>query len=103
MAQTNNNCKTPTKQPPKRSYWYSDSPLKRVTRDLFGVRESELKTQNTKDYSQMGLEKMLETPDLLLCNTDHLYTKRKQDKDMKELAAYKATSDYPVKKKCCQG
>ena len=45
MDGKNNNFETPTKKPPKRSYWYLDSPLKRVTRDLFGVRESRLNNE----------------------------------------------------------
>ena len=42
MAQKNNNFETPVKKPPKWCYWYLDSPLKRVTKDLFGVRKSRL-------------------------------------------------------------
>ena len=49
MDGKNNNFETPTKKPPKRSYWYSYSPLKRATKDLFGGG-SEIKTQQWKEF-----------------------------------------------------
>ena len=78
---------TPEKKPPKRPWhWYSDSPLKRVTKDLFGVgnqdlygiRRSTLNKEKSNlfckrtlkaDYSMMGRKKMLETPKMIRCNT----------------------------------
>ena len=41
---------TPAKKVPKRPGWYFDSPLKRVTKDLFGVQRSKL--NNAKSGAQ---------------------------------------------------
>ena len=105
MDGKNNNFETPNKKPPKWSYWYSDSPLKRVTKDLFGatkelfgVRKSRLnnaksplifiRTLNAKKYSLMGSKKRLKTPDMVQCGKKRLYTKRMQDRELKKPNAY---------------
>ena len=87
---------------PKRPNWDFDSPLKRVTKDLFGVRRSKLNTEksslsivrtlNVNNYKLMGCKKRLKTSDVVVCNTDRLYTKRQQEKGSKKPAAYTEVS-----------
>ena len=94
---------TPAKKPPKRSYWDSDSPLKRVTKDLFGgVQRSRLnngksslifaRTLNTKNYSLTGSKKRLETPSMVQYVKRGLYTKSMQYKELKKPTAYEGIS-----------
>ena len=105
MARKNINFETPAKKLPKQCYWYSDSPLKRVTKDLFGVtkelcgvRKSRLKnaksplifvkTLNTNKYLLMGSKKRLKTPDMVQCGNKRLYIKCMQDRELKKPTAY---------------
>ena len=93
---------TPAKKPPKRWYWYSDSPLKRVTKDLFGVKRSRLNNQksslfvsrtlNTKNYSLTGSKKRLQIPNTVQYVKGGLYTKSMQDKELKKPTANKGIS-----------
>ena len=93
---------TPAKKPPKRFYWYSDSPLKRVTKDLFGVKRSRLNNQksslffartlNTKNYSLTGSKKRLQIPDTVQYVKGGLYSKRMQDKELKKPIVNKGIS-----------
>ena len=93
---------TPAKKPPKRFYWYSDSPLKRVTKDLFGVKRSRLNNQksslffartlNTKNYSLTGSKKRLQIPNTVQYVKGDLYTKSMQVKELKKPTANKGIS-----------
>ena len=93
---------TPAKKPPKRWYWYSDSPLKRVTKDLFGVKRSRLNNQksslffartlNTKNYSLTGSKKRLQIPNTVQYVKGDLYTKSMQVKELKKPTANKGIS-----------
>ena len=94
---------TPAKKPPKRSYWDSDSPLKRVTKDLFGgVQRSRLNNQksslifartlNTKNYSLTGSKKRLEIPNIVQYVKGGLYTKSMQVKELKKPTANEGIS-----------
>ena len=72
---------TPPKKPPKRKFL--DSPLKRVKKDLFGVKRSRLnnqksslfftKTLNTKNYKLTGSKKWLQELDPEIYVTKGLY------------------------------
>ena len=110
MPRKNIDFTTPEKKGPRRPWhWFSDSPFKRVTKDLFAVRNQDLygirrKTLNKEksslfckrtlraDYSLLGRKKVLETPKLIRCNMDRLYTKKKQSKELKKAASYQGTS-----------
>ena len=93
---------TPVKKAPKRPGWYFDSPLKRVTKDLFGAQRSKLNNAksslffvrilNAKDYKLTGTKKRLKSSDVVVCNTDRLYTKRKQEKELKKHTGYRGLS-----------
>ena len=95
---------TPAKKPPKRSYWYSDSPLKRVTKDLFGVWKSRLnnaksplifvRTLDPKKYSLMGSKKMVKTPNMVQYVKEGVYTKSMQDKERKKPTGYRGMSAF---------
>ena len=85
---------TPPKKPPKRKFLDSDSSLKRVRKDLFGVKRSRLnnqksslfitKTLNTKNYSLTGSKKRLQITDPVIYVKKGLYSKRMQDREMKK-------------------
>ena len=77
---------------PKRPEWYFDSPLKKVTRDLFGTPKKEkpntvkgslfyVRTLNTNIYKLTGTKKRMKSPKVEVCNANYLYTKRLQDKE----------------------
>ena len=93
---------TPVKKVPNRPWWWSKSPLKRVTKDLFGAKKSKLnnlksslffaKTLNSKVYKVNGNSKNLKSSDAMLYNADCQYSKRMQEKDFKKPFAYKGLS-----------
>ena len=68
------------------------STIDTVTKDLFGAKKSKLnnaktgiflgRTMNAKNYSLMGTKKKLKTPETIVCNTDRLYTKGMQSKEL---------------------
>ena len=99
---------TAAKKPPKLSWLMllCKSSINRVTKDLFRVKKSKLnnaksgmflgRTVNAKNYSLMGSKKRLKTPDTIVCNTDRLYTKAKQYKELKQPIAYEGLSLHEI-------
>ena len=82
------------------------STINRVTKDLFGAKKSKLnnaktgiflgRTRNVKNYSLMGTKKKLKTPETIFCNTDLLYTKAMQSRELKQPTAYEGLSVHEV-------
>ena len=82
------------------------STIDRVTKDLFGAKKSKLnnaktgiflgRTRNVNNYSLMGTKKKLKTPETIVCNTDLLYTKAMQSKELKQPTAYEGLSVQEV-------
>ena len=82
------------------------STIDRVTKDLFGAKKSKLnnaqtgiflgRTRNVKNYSLMGTKKKLKTPETIFCNTDLLYTKTMQSRELKQPTAYEGLSVHEV-------
>ena len=97
---------THVKKRPKLSGMYLQSSINRVTKDLFGVKKSKLNNAKTgiflgrsvkaKNYLLMGSKKKLKTPDIIVCNTDCLYSKAMQYKELKEPANYEGLSLHEI-------
>ena len=86
-----------------------ETPTKKETpakKDLFRVQKSKLNNAKTgiflgrsvkaKNYLLTGSKKKLKTPDIIVCNTDRLYSKAMQYKELKEPATCEGLSLHEI-------
>ena len=80
--------------------------IDRVIKDLFGARKARLnnaqtgiflgRTKKVENYSLRGTKKKLKTPVTIYCNTDLLFTKTMQSRELKQPTAYEGLSVHEV-------